>query len=212
MNQHESADGARSAENNDLSFEMLVNQARTGDRDAVGMLIDRYRKYLLLIANDDVGQKLKTKMGASDAVQESMLHAQTHFDQFRGKTEGEWKAWLKTILANDIRKGKRQYAAHKRDANREVSVQQNSSAGRDFIDGKLTPSSEAIEREKAAAVENAMSQLSDEQRQVIQLRNFERLGFAEIGARMQRSEDAARKLWARSIEALKNAIKSLAQS
>lgn len=193
-----------------MSFEALVNQARTGDRNAVGILIDRYRKYLLFIANNDLDQNLQAKMGASDAVQESMMHAHFHFDQFRGNTEGEWKAWLKTILANDIRKGKRQYFAQKRDANREVSVQPNTATGQDFLDGKLTPSSEAIEREKAMAVEIAMSQLTDQQRQVIQMRNFERLSFSEIGSRTRRSEDAARKLWARSIEALKNAMKSCA--
>ena len=186
---------------------MLVQKAQGGDRNAVGSLIDRYRNYLLLIANHDVGDDLKAKMGASDAVQESMMHAQLHFDQFQGDSEGELKAWLKTILANDIRKGRRHFNAQKRDANLEVNMQEQSAVGRGLLDHQLTPSSEAIKQEKARAMKVAMERLSAEQQQVIQLRNFERLAFAEIGKEMDRSEDAARKLWARSIEALKQNLK-----
>jgi len=52
-----------------------------------------------------------------------------------------------------------------------------------------------------------MSQLSADQQQVITLRNFEQLGFEEIGSRMNRSADAARKLWSRSIETLKLSLR-----
>jgi hypothetical protein len=38
---------------------------------------------------------------------------------------------------------------------------------------------------------------------VIELRNRERLTFAEVGQRMGRSAEAARKLWARAIELLR---------
>ena len=116
---------------------------------------------------------------------------------------------MKTILANDILKEKRRYTAQKRNANLEVNIQEQSAVGRGLLDHQLTPSSEAIEREKAKAVQIALSQLSQDQRDVIQFRNFERLTFAEIGNRMERSEEAARKLWARSIEALKNSMKSV---
>jgi RNA polymerase sigma-70 factor (ECF subfamily) len=193
---------------NDSSFEILVKQARSGDQDAVGILIERYRNYLMFIANDEVDQHLQAKMAASDAVQESILHAQFNFDQFRGDSEPEWKAWLKTILANDIRKGKRQFSTRKRNANLEINLQDQSAVGRSLYDKQRTPSTEAMEREKAKAMELVMNQLSEEQRQVIQLRNFERLAFAEIGLQMQRSEDAARKLWARTIETLKDSIRS----
>ena len=192
-----------SGADSELTFEHLVNAARSGDSDAVGALLDKYRGYLMLIANQDVTPELKTKMGASDVVQESMMHAQANFQQFHGESETQFKAWLKTILANDIKKGHRHYRMQKRNANLEVNMQEQSAVGRGLTDEQLTPSSKAIEEEKAKALEIAMKQLSAEQQQVIQLRNFERLSFAEIAERMERSEDAARKFWARSIEALK---------
>ena len=188
------------------SFAQLVAAARDGDDSAVGALLDRYRGYLLLIANQDVTPELKTKMGASDVVQESMMHAQVNFQQFQGESESQFKAWLKTILANDIKKGHRHYQMQKRNAKLEVNMQEQSALGRGLTDEQLTPSSKAIEEEKTNALENAIKQLSPEQQQVIQLRNFERLSFADIAERMRRSEDAARKFWARSIEALKQRL------
>lgn len=193
----------------EMSFETLVNQARSGDQTAIGALLERYRNYLLFIANHDVDKHLQAKMGASDAVQESILHAQANFNRFQGDSEFEWKSWLKAILANDIRKGNRQFRTHKRDANREINIQEQSAVGRGLVDNQLTPSSEAIAREKSKALAAAMDELSEIQRHVIQLRNFERRTFADIGEQIQRSEDASRKLWARSIEALKNSMKSL---
>ena len=48
----------------------------------------------------------------------------------------------------------------------------------------------------------ALQGLSDEHRQVLRLRNWDGLSFAEIGGRLNRSEDAARKLWSRAVEKL----------
>ncbi len=190
----------------DRSFDELVARARAGDQDASGELIENYRNYLLFLANADVDQDLRTKFAASDAVQESMLHAQLKLDQFAGETEAEWKAWLRTILTNDILKSRRQFNAQKRNANREVNIQDHSAVGRRLLDDHLTPCSEAIQQEKQLAMKLAMSQLTADQQLVIQLRNFEQLGFDEIGERMNRSADAARKMWARTIEALKLAL------
>ena len=53
-----------------------------------------------------------------------------------------------------------------------------------------------------------LTQLSPEQRQVIEWRNYERLSFAGIGARLGRSDEAARKLWSRAIEQLQALLES----
>jgi RNA polymerase sigma-70 factor (ECF subfamily) len=50
--------------------------------------------------------------------------------------------------------------------------------------------------------------LPDDYRRVIELRYLEEQSFEEIGARMQRSADAARKLWARAVERLQQELES----
>jgi len=186
----------------------LIDQARGGDANARGLLLDRYRKYLLLIANEDLESALRSKIGASDLVQQSMMLAQQHFDQFRGNSEPELLAWLRTILVNDLRKSRRQYSTRKRNAGQEVNLQDQSEVGRRLVDEQLTPSSEAIMREEAKFLGKSLRELPESYRIVIELRNFDQLSFAEIGNRMDRSHNAVRQLWARAVESLQASLKS----
>ena len=57
-------------------------------------------------------------------------------------------------------------------------------------------------REQAGRLEAALDSLSDAHRQIILLRKFEELSFAEIGRRLGKSEDACRMLLARAMTAL----------
>jgi RNA polymerase sigma factor (sigma-70 family) len=56
--------------------------------------------------------------------------------------------------------------------------------------------------EEALRLEAAIESLSADHRDVILMRKFEELSFAEIAARTGRSEDAARMLLARAMTAL----------
>ncbi|MCE9564443.1 MAG: hypothetical protein K8U57_20590 [Planctomycetes bacterium] len=64
------------------------------------------------------------------------------------------------------------------------------------------PSSTAAARKRDAALERAIARLSVEYRQVLVWRNRERLSYAEIGGLLNRSAEAARKLWCRAVELL----------
>ena len=77
----------------------------------------------------------------------------------------------------------------------------------ELVDGQLTPSSEAVASENRKALKVAFASLSPQQQEIIRLRNFERKSFVEIGQQTDRSTDAARKYWARAVEALKHAMK-----
>ena len=61
-------------------------------------MLDGCRQYLLMIANEVIGPELQAKLGASDLVQETFVEAHRHLAAFRGKTEGELRAWLRRIL------------------------------------------------------------------------------------------------------------------
>jgi RNA polymerase sigma-70 factor (ECF subfamily) len=65
---------------------------------------------------------------------------------------------------------------------------------------------EAMANEKAEAVARALERLPEDYRRVITLRNQERREFEEIGRLMERSTDAARRLWSRAIERLQQEL------
>ena len=163
-----------------------------------------------MIAHDRLNRPLKEKVGASDVVQESIVQAQLNFGQFQGSTETEFKAWLKQILINEVGTTRRRYATQKRAIDREAHFQQQSSIGVGPVDPRLTPQTRAVQDEREALMLVAIERLPDDQRRVIQLRNLERLSFGQIGREMDRSEDAARKLWARAIFALKSSLREIA--
>jgi RNA polymerase sigma-70 factor (ECF subfamily) len=80
----------------------LVSRARGGDAPALGQLLERFRAYLTLLAQLQIGRRLQSKADASDVVQEAFLEAHRTFDRFRGRTEGELIAWLRQILASHL--------------------------------------------------------------------------------------------------------------
>ena len=65
-----------------------------------------------------------------------------------------------------------------------------------------SPSGQAMEHEQDQALQAALGRLPEDYRRVITLRYQEQLAFEEIGRLLQRSPDAARKLWARAVERL----------
>ena len=202
-------EGERHPESSCDSFDALLQRAAEGDSESAGLLVERYRKYLLLIANDRLDHRLNEKVGASDIVQESIVLAHANIDQFRGKSEQEFKAWLRQILINGVRKTRQKFNTRKRQSDRERHYQQHSSIGLQLIDQHLTPQSDLVRKEREALVQKALDRLSPDQKQVIVFRNFEDRRFEEIGELMDRSPDAARKLWARAILALKSALNEI---
>src|SRR3990172_7038030 len=69
--------------------------ADDGDRHD---LLESYRNYLLLLASIRSDRKLRSKMGDSDLVQETLIQAHRDFDQFRGASEAELTRWLRAIM------------------------------------------------------------------------------------------------------------------
>ena len=61
-------------------------------------------------------------------------------------------------------------------------------------------------RESVSALRAALSRLPDDEQAVIVLRHFESLSFQEVGHRLDRSPEAARKLWSRAIARLQRLL------
>jgi RNA polymerase sigma-70 factor, ECF subfamily len=64
--------------------------------------LESYREYLRLLARMNMDPRLQARIDRSDIVQQTLLKAHEKQDQFRGKTDAERAAWLRTILANQM--------------------------------------------------------------------------------------------------------------
>ena len=197
MNQR--PDDESSQTDSKADFCRQLELARDGDDSAMGQLFQQYRHYLLLIANREVNPAVRNKVAPSDIVQESLMTAHQIFEQFEGGSEGELQAWLRQILINDAYEAGRKYRAQKRAVDRERPIAFTSSLNRAITDRANTPGTDALAVEEAKRLELAMEQLNEEHREVLILRNWQDLSFAEIGEKMERSPDAVRKLWSRAV-------------
>ena len=75
------------AANPTSSFTALVRGARQGDKSSIGVLLQQYRNYLMVLASTQLENRLQPRVSPSDVVQETMLRAHKNFGQFRGTTE-----------------------------------------------------------------------------------------------------------------------------
>ena len=103
----------------------------------------------------------------------------------------------------------------KRDIRRQRSLnQQNNDNSRIFGDmeqiinaSATSPSAPLNSDESVKQLMMAIGRLPAAYRQVIEMRHFEGLSFAEIAVRLDRTSGATRMLWMRAVEKLKNEMK-----
>ncbi len=179
-----------------------IAAARDGDSAARAILFDACRQYLLMIANQELDEELRRKIGPSDIVQETLVTAQRGFRRFKGDSEEEMRRWLRRILRRKLANAWRYYGkTAKRDIRREQSLPELPLPGGSdaLCDPAPTPVSTAISDEQARLVKSVMQHLPEHYQMLIGMRSFERRSFQEIGMQMDISADAARKAWGRAI-------------
>jgi RNA polymerase sigma-70 factor, ECF subfamily len=189
--------------------ECLLEQARTGDGEALGRLFERYRNYLqlLLRSHSLVSPALRGRFDHSDLIQETLLNAHRGFGQFRGTREPELTGWLRTILArvlaNQVKKHKGKGRDHRREESLEALLDRSSQAIQQALaDSGSSPSNQASRREQAVLLADALARLTPDQKEVFILRHVESMSVEEIAQQMGRTVPAVKMVWVRAVKEL----------
>jgi RNA polymerase sigma-70 factor (ECF subfamily) len=179
--------------------------------------MERFRHYLCLLARLHLDARLRSKLDPSDVVQEVLLKAHRHQDDFRGQTEAERLAWLRQILVNTLTDAVRRFLqSEQRDISREQSLHDalHASSARldDWLsDGQSSPEVQAARHEELLRLATGLADLPQEQRQAIELRHLQGLGVVEVARRMGRSRAAVAGLLRRGLAALRQSLDADAQ-
>ena len=201
--------------NNDMqsSLYVLLQRAREGNRAEQDRLFQACRNYLDLVARAQLETWMQAKADASDLVQQTLLEAHRDFHRFEGHTEGEWLAWLRKILANNAGDFIRRFRqTSKRSIKREISLTPFNEDSQPLPwepkDQGQSPSALVMQRELEIQLADAVAELPEDYREVILLRNLQRLPFDQVAQRMGRSRPAVQMLWMRAIRKLQECLNS----
>ena len=176
--------------------------------------LDRFRPWLVLLARSQLAGRLGGKLDASDVAQQALLEACRALPQFRGSTEAELVAWLRSILANVLAHEFRRYVGTEgRDVSREVSLDAELAESSRRLQNVLadtgpSPSEHAARHEQEIRLAEVLARLPDDYREVIVLRNLEGLSHEEVARRMGRGVGAVRMLWVRALARLRELLPS----
>jgi RNA polymerase sigma-70 factor (ECF subfamily) len=183
-----------------------IQQAREGDLEALGELLEQHRGYLKVLAQRVLEGKLRARLDASDAVQKTCLKVQKAIQDFRGETPAEFLAWLREIHEGNLLNLIREHFAQKRNVNREgtATAQEVDSLIADAV--QSTPSQRVLRDENAVRLTSALDKLPLDQREAVRLRYLEGRSIKEVALAMERSEKAAGALIMRGLAALRKLL------
>lgn len=172
----------------------LLGAARRGDRGARDRLIERHRDRLLGRIRLMMGENARRVAESVDFLQGVMLEVTRDLGEADLRDDAAFLRWATGVARNNIRDAVRR--KHERAfASFSATLADPAAADRG-------PATNALRDEDLHRLAEAMEGLDDEYRQVLELRHFEGLRFAEIGQRMGRSDAAAQMLHTRALARL----------
>jgi RNA polymerase sigma-70 factor (ECF subfamily) len=171
--------------------------------------LTRYREYLRALAGARLEQRPGAGVDPSEVVQEALLKAHQARHQFRGETEQQLAAWLRTILnntlANMLRDNSRR---HERGFPYANDAAESSATGAADLpaDPGLPPEELAANNEQLLRLASALEHLPEDQRAVVEMKHLHGLSVAEICERLDRSKPAVVGLLYRGLKTLRKLL------
>lgn len=164
-----------------------------------------------MLARAQLGPQLQSRFDASDLVQQTLLEAHCHLDQFRGSTEGEMAAWLKKMLSFNVQDLLRAQRRQKRDVTREQSLDADMEKTCTRLQAWLqavqtSPSGKVSRDEQILQLGRAMEQLPDSQRLAVEFHHLMGLSLAETAERLERTTPAVAGLLRRGLSRLRELL------
>jgi RNA polymerase sigma-70 factor (ECF subfamily) len=195
--------------------EILLVLAKAGDGAALGRLLERYRNYVGLLVRLQVGRRLKSKVDVEDLLQEIWLEIHRKIALFRGGSEREFLTWVRRLIGSILANQVRHYLGTKqRDLRLERALaddldHSSLAMNQSLVAAQSSPSQQAVRREQAVILSDALQSLPDDYREVIILRQLEGLSFPDVARRMGRTEDSVKNVWLRALARLRHMLEDL---
>lgn len=157
------------ADESPMDDAQLVQATLGGERQAFGVLVERYQDRLF----NTLVRLTGSRHDASDLVQDAFVQAMVKLDTFRG--DARFYTWLYRIAMN------LSFSQHRKRrpvASVDVAKEQ---AGEEPMDQGQGPEEDLLQTERAQMVQQALLRVGDEHRQILVLREMEGCSYDQIG-------------------------------
>jgi RNA polymerase sigma factor (sigma-70 family) len=198
---------------------LLVERAKTGDREALASLYGMVQPYLLGLAQKLLGPDWPHQ-SVSELTQETWIKVLEKIESFRGgkgdvETGPQFRAWLARTIKN-VRLNDRRFVRALRRKQPQGTVRvvgggsDSSSAAVDPPARDPTASASARLSENQERIQQALQKLPDPRdREIVQLRFFQDMHFAEISERLGFDESTVRDRLQKILKLLGRDLKGL---
>jgi RNA polymerase sigma-70 factor (ECF subfamily) len=173
--------------------------------------LERFRDYLGLLARLQLDRKLRGKVDLSGVVQQTLLEAHQALIHVADRGEAVHAAWLRQILANNLRDEIRKFTAAARDLDREQPLEaaldrSSYRLGACLAANDSSPSQRVVRQEELLRLAAGLSRLSEDQRQAVELHHLQGLPLADVAEQMNRSKGAVAQLVFRGLNKLRELL------
>jgi len=171
--------------------------------------LEHYREYLRLLARLQLDPRLRGQLDPSDIVQQTLLRAHERFDQFRGQTDLELRAWLRAILSRSLVDAARKFGRQKGDRAQslEAALEESSAKLETLLASEeSSPSQGAARAERLMELSLALARLPEDQRTAVELRYLHGLAVPDVALRMDRSTVSVTGLLYRGMKVLRDVM------
>lgn len=182
----------------------LVRRAQDGDRRSLERILERYYPRLHRIVRVRLGARLRTELDSTDILQETLMVAANKIHDFEPRNEASLINWLSKLAEHKITDQASYHNAKKRKSGRKISFEGNDpNASTQLVlepaDEAPGPPEAACHTEETEVVEECMRELPEHYRNLILMRNYAGMSWAEIGQETDKSDAAARMMHVKAI-------------
>jgi RNA polymerase sigma-70 factor (ECF subfamily) len=189
--------------------ELLLQRVRAGEQEAREELFSRYRAFLLRFVKVRADPRLAARLDPSDIVQEAQVEALRRLGEYLANPRLCFRLWLRQLAYDRLLQLRRMHLkARRRSVERDVHLPEDSSVhlARQLLSATPGPTTELLQKEFGARVRDAVQNLSEVDREIVVLRNFEELSNQEAAQLLGIKPAAASQRYGRALIRLREIL------
>jgi len=194
-------------------LEPLLENARQGDVEAAGQLLEKHRDALRRVVQLRLDRKIQRRVDVSDIVQDVLIDANRRLADYLANPAMPFHLWLRHMARDRIIDAHRRHrASAKRSVDREQAMaapafdRTTLELAAQLSDHQLTPAAAATMNELQRRFQDAIEVLDEHDREVVIMRHFEQLSNQEVADALGLTQAAASMRYLRAMRKLRSLL------